>query len=83
MVLPRTKEKRKIIFEMLSEMDIPIKDIRIEKDEDGNIRNIYTKHLMENGKHIRNDEAYGDMSPSGRCPATRVYQLVENLWTYL
>lgn len=51
LVLPRTKEKRKIIFEMLSEMDIPIKDIRIEKDEDGNIRNIYTKHLMENGKY--------------------------------
>ena len=36
---------------MLSEMDIPIKDIRIEKDEDGNIRNIYTKHLMENGEY--------------------------------
>ncbi len=31
----------------------------------------------------RQYESYGDMSPSGRCPATRVYQLVENLWTYL
>lgn len=49
LLLPKTEEKRKLIFEMLSEMDIPIKDIRIEKDEDGNIRNIYTKHLMENG----------------------------------
>ena len=44
LVLPKTDEKRKLIFEMLSEMDIPIKDIRIEKDEDGNIRNIYTQH---------------------------------------
>lgn len=51
LVLPKTDEKRKLIFEMLSEMDIPIKDIRIEKDEDGNIRNIYTKHLMENGEY--------------------------------
>ena len=31
-------------------MDIGIKDIRIAKDIDGNIEDVYTKHIMENGK---------------------------------
>ncbi len=49
-LLPKTDDKRKRIFEMLAEMDIAIKDIRVEKDLDGNIENIYTKHIMENGE---------------------------------
>ncbi len=51
LILPMQEEKKKHIFEMLKEMDIPIEDIRIEKDEDGKIRNIYTRHLMENGDY--------------------------------
>lgn len=49
-LLPKTAGKRKRIFEMLEEMDIAIKDIRIEKDLDGNIENVYAKHMMENGE---------------------------------
>lgn len=43
-LLPKTKEKRQWLFKMLEEMDIGIKDI------DGNIEDVYTKHIMENGK---------------------------------
>lgn len=49
-LLPKSDDKRKRIFEMLEEMDIAIKDIRVEKDLDGNIENVYTKHMMENGE---------------------------------
>ena len=49
-LLPKTKEKRQWLFKMLEEMDIGIKDIRIAKDIDGNIEDVYTKHIMENGK---------------------------------
>lgn len=49
-LLPKSDEKRKRLFEMLEEMDIAIKDIRVEKDLDGNIENVYTKHMMENGE---------------------------------
>lgn len=31
----------------------------------------------------RQYEAYGDAAPSQRCPATRVYQLVEELQNYI
>lgn len=61
-VLPKSNEKRRRLFLMLEEMDIAIKDIRVEKDEDGNVRNIYTKHLMENGKYCEirlEDESSG------------------------
>lgn len=49
-LLPKSDDKRKRLFEMLEEMDILIKDIRMEKDLDGNIENVYTKHMMENGE---------------------------------
>lgn len=49
-LLPKSEEKRKRLFNMLEEMDIPIKDIRVVKDIDGNIVNMYTKHIMENGE---------------------------------
>lgn len=49
-LLPKSDDKRKKLFEMLEEMDIAIKDIRVEKDLEGNIENVYTKHLMENGE---------------------------------
>lgn len=50
LLLPKSEDKRKNLFEMLGEMDIPIQDIRVEKDLDGNIENVYTKHRMENGE---------------------------------
>lgn len=31
----------------------------------------------------RQYESYHDAAPSKRCPATRVYELVEELWKYL
>lgn len=48
-ILPNTKKDRNKIFEILQKMDIHISDFRIEKDSDGNIENIYTKHSFENG----------------------------------
>ncbi len=50
LLLPKAENKRNMLFAMLEEMDIPIKDIRLEKDLDGNIENVYTKHRMENGE---------------------------------
>lgn len=49
-LLPKTDDKRKRLFVMLEEMDIAIKNIRVEKDLDGNIENVYTKHMTENGE---------------------------------
>ncbi|NBI89093.1 ATP-binding protein [Lachnospiraceae bacterium] len=48
--IPKSNSEKQKMFEMLCAMDIQIKDIRIEKDLDGNIKNIYMKHLLENGK---------------------------------
>ena len=50
LLLPKAENKRNMFLAMLEEMDIPIKDIRLEKDLDGNIENVYTKHRMENGE---------------------------------
>ncbi len=49
-LLPKTKEKQQQLFKMMQEMDIPIVDFRVEKDMDGNIINLYTKHRMGNGQ---------------------------------
>ncbi len=48
-LLPINKEKRKQFFEMMQKMDINICGIREEKDADGKITAVYTKHLLENG----------------------------------
>lgn len=50
LLLPKSEDKRKWFFGILEEMDIAIKGIRVEKDLDGNIENVYTKHVMENGE---------------------------------
>lgn len=47
--LPNNDKKRKKLFAMLEEMDIPVQGIRIEKDMDGNVQGIYTKHRTEDG----------------------------------
>ncbi len=47
--LPKTGQVRKRMLKILQEMDIPISDFRIEEDKDGNIENVYTQHLLENG----------------------------------
>ena len=49
-LLPKTKARQQRLFGILCEMDINISDFRIEKDVDGNVINIYTKHTLENGK---------------------------------
>lgn len=46
---PKEEKRLEILFGMLKEMDINISGIRIEKDVDGNIVDIYMKHLLENG----------------------------------
>lgn len=47
--IPKTLEERKKMFEMLRSMDIQIADVRIVKDIDGNVQNVYAKHVLENG----------------------------------
>lgn len=49
-IIPKTKNKQERLFQMLQKMDIPISDIRLEKDIDGNVENIYTKHTIETGE---------------------------------
>lgn len=49
-LIPKTSDEKIIMFELLQKMDINITDIRIEKDVDGKIKNIYTKHAFENGE---------------------------------
>lgn len=49
-LIPKTKAKQQKLFELLRKMDINISDFRIEKDLNGNVANIYTKHTLEDGK---------------------------------
>lgn len=49
-VIPKDPEQRKNFFNVLSQMDIDITDIRIEKDSTGKIKEIYTKHSNEQGE---------------------------------
>lgn len=49
-IIPKTNKDRTIMFQMLKKMDINISGFRIEKDIDGEIENIYTKHTLENGE---------------------------------
>ena len=48
-IFPKAKSHQQRLFEMLHRMDINISGFRIEKDLDGNISNIYTKHTLEDG----------------------------------
>ncbi|MDE6874817.1 MAG: ATP-binding protein [Lachnospiraceae bacterium] len=47
--MPNDADLRKRLFGMLEEMDIPIHEIRIEKDLDGNVRGVFTEHRTEDG----------------------------------
>ncbi len=49
-IIPKTNKERAMMFQMLKKMDINISDFRIQKDIDGNIENIYTRHTLENGE---------------------------------
>lgn len=52
-----------------------------------NMENIYELLKDKTGEAIfrakRQYESYGDVAPSKRCPATKVYQLVEELRKYI
>ncbi len=48
-LFPEDKEYQNILFDMLREMDINIVGIRLEEDVDGNIKEVYTKHILEDG----------------------------------
>lgn len=50
LLIPKKEENVRKMFAMLQEMDIPIEKIRLVKDIDGNITNIYTKHILSDGK---------------------------------
>lgn len=48
-LIPKTEERKKQLFELLKTMDINISDFRLEKDIDGSITGIFTKHMLPNG----------------------------------
>lgn len=48
LLLPVNKKPKKLFYNMLKDIDINISDVRVEKDNEGNIINIYTKHILEN-----------------------------------
>ncbi len=43
------KNNKKTIIKLLNDMDINIVDIRIENNDDGSIKEIYTSHLLQDG----------------------------------
>lgn len=48
-LFPEDKGHQNILFDMLREMDINIFGIRLEEDGEGNIKEVYTKHMLEDG----------------------------------
>lgn len=48
-LIPKEEKEQKRLFKMLRDMDIPISDVRLERDLDGNITNIFTKHILQDG----------------------------------
>lgn len=51
-LIPKDNKERQLVFKLLQNMDINIKDIRLEKDIDGNITQIYTQRHTLDGKII-------------------------------
>lgn len=51
-LFPKDEEKQKILFDMFKEMDINIVDFRVEKDSNGEIIEVFTKHELSNGEKI-------------------------------
>ena len=45
-LLPKQPKEKTMFFSMLKEMDINITDLRIEEDVEGEIKNIFCKHLV-------------------------------------
>lgn len=78
-LMPKSEDSRKKMFEMLDEMDIKIREIRLEKDLDGNIETVYTKHVMENGElcEIRFEDESGGTKKLLSCLARINYCLEE------
>ena len=61
-LIPADEKSKKILFDMFKEVDIRISDVRIEKDINGNIINIYTQHEAPSGEVIEipfEDESSG------------------------
>ncbi len=51
-IMLEEEKSKKQIFQILQSMDINIVDFRIEKDLDGNIEDIYAKHVLPNGNVV-------------------------------
>lgn len=45
-LIPKQKQEQNLFFAILKEMDINIFDLRIEEDENGNVKHIFTKHII-------------------------------------
>lgn len=45
-IIPKNSSRRMMFFALLKEMDINISDIRIEEDVDGKVKQIFTKHFI-------------------------------------
>ncbi len=50
-LIPKQHDEKERFFAMLKEMDINIVDLRIEEDVDGNVTDVFTKHMI-NGEEI-------------------------------
>lgn len=61
-LIPGDENSKRILFDMLREIDVRIFDIRVEKDINGNILNLYTQHKTKEGEIIEipfEDESSG------------------------
>lgn len=76
-IFPKDRKKQKVLFDMLKEMDINVMDIRVEKDSEGNIIEVYTKHLLSNDKTV--EIPFTDESSGTRKLFSFLPQLIECL----
>lgn len=54
-LLPADEKSKIILFDMFKEIDIRISDVRVEKDANGNIINLFTQHTTSDGKMVEID----------------------------
>ncbi len=69
--ISENKKDKKILFGMLNEMDINIKDIRIVRDTEGQISDIYLKHQLSSdneGELLLEEQSSGTRKLFGMLP---------------
>ncbi len=51
-IIPKNEKVKKALFDMFKEIDIQISGVRIEKDSEGKVSDIFVKHILSNRKTV-------------------------------